>query len=380
VNFSTFSVSIQEKFGDGKISEKAKEVLRLPKESALLRNKNYSAKVFAQHRHQRQIVDSDVLEQINLLRYKKDWVDLTLLVGLAVGSRLIEILKVSTFETAEHPNYIKVIGVAKDRNDKEIKEAHLHLGVEEKIANSRTFVKPILGGILSDELIEIVDKIRVQFSDQHGIDLGFEEHEGRQHRTRKQLTNLADKRVNDKIREIFGQEYTFHDSRAIYAQLAFIQFAPQGISQTAYYSEVLGHSENSLTTALSYQKFAIRRKLEEVDADMKAQVTTLTAEFKAFKEGEKNKDLNDMNPPSIQHVYFQGSDNKTFSILKQVRVRDKDDDARMKRLLAVVHTIEQHGLRPSFRMLNRLGFGGRIINKWSKQKKFQGAEEKKVSS
>ena len=58
----------------------------------------------------------------------------------------------------------------------------------------------------------------------------------------------------------------------------------QGISQTAYYAEVLGHQENSLTTALSYQKFSIRRKLDETDMDTKEKIATLDSEFKAFSQ------------------------------------------------------------------------------------------------
>ena len=119
-------------------------------------------------------------------------------------------------------------------------------------------------------------------------------------------------------------------ARAIYAQLAFVQFAPAGISQTAYLAEVLGHAENSLTTALSYQKFSIRRKLEETDIDVKGQVTTLEAEFKTFKKEvlEKRPNFNDFNhdPQNLRKVTFQGKDGKTFEVFKQPRIRDKNDE------------------------------------------------------
>lgn len=361
-NFSTFSVAIQNAYPESKTADYARKTLRLAPEASLLRNKDYSSKIFNQHRHQRQIVDGDILEQMNLLRYKEDWVSLTLLVALAVGSRLIEILMVSTYENAENPAYITVVGVAKDRNDP--------AGDEDK-NNQRKVTKPILGGILAPELIQTVENIRTQFSRQHNVDLGFEDSEGKRKLPRKQITNLADKKVNDKIREVFGETYTFHDARSIYAQLAWVQFAPAGISQTAFFSEVLGHAEGSLTVSLSYQKFVIRRKLEEVDIDLKGKVQTLDAEFKVLREQvlEKKKERRDLPmAQKIQTVNFQSRDGRTFSIMKQPRIRDQDDEARMARLKAAVQTLEENGVKPSFRVLSSLGFGARVVNRWSKSR------------
>lgn len=370
-NFSTFSVAIQEAFPESKTADYARKTLHLAPEASLLRNKEYSSKIFNQHRNQRQLVDGEILEHMNVLRYKEDWVSLTLLVGLAVGSRLIEILMVSTYENTENPAYITVVGVAKDRNDPEAGVHPLQPPDTAAAGNQRKVTKPILGGILAPELIQTVEKIRTHFSLQHDVDLGFEDSKGKRKLSRKQITNLADKKVNDKIREVFGETYTFHDARSIYAQLAWVQFAPTGISQTAFFSEVLGHAEGSLTVSLSYQKFAIRRKLEEVDADLKGKVQTLDAEFKVFREQvlEKKKDL----PMSqeIQTRYFLGRDGKMFGIMKQPRIRDQDEDARMARLKAAVRTLEENGVKPSFKVLGMLGYGGKIIREWSRGRPLQ---------
>ena len=118
---------------------------------------------------------------------------------------------------------------------------------------------------MSDELIRMVDSIREQVSTQFDVSLG-PEYKGRE-LTRREITGLVDRKANLKMREMFGEGYVLHDARAIYAQLAYIQFAPPSISQTYYYSQVLGHAENSLTTALSYQKFAIEKNCKKMIQD-----------------------------------------------------------------------------------------------------------------
>ena len=104
---SDFNQEIQSQFPEGKISEHAKDVLRLGQEAAAVRKKNYSAKIYQQLGNQRQILDTDVLRIINELRYQPDWVSLCVCVALAVGSRLIEILRVSTYVEVENPLYIE---------------------------------------------------------------------------------------------------------------------------------------------------------------------------------------------------------------------------------------------------------------------------------
>ena len=182
-----------------------------------------------------------------------------------MGSRLVEILAASTYETAEHPTWITVKGVVKDR------------GVGEK-----TIVKPIVGGLTSNDIISLVDEIRAQFNEIYNPD-------GEYKFSRQEITARADKHVNDKIREVFGDDYVFHDSRSLYAELAFMQYAPHSMSKIAFFASVLGHKEESLTTALSYQKFAVKRKLPEVSADVMSRVTVLEAELEALKKQKQEE-------------------------------------------------------------------------------------------
>lgn len=352
-HFSTLSKTIQTKFPNSNLEEEAKKRLHLSREGAILRRKNYQAKVYQANAKQRQLSDSEVLATINKLAFEKDWPSLTVCVGLAVGSRLVEILKESQYERADHSaHYIRVVGVVKDRG-----------------AGERKIVKPIVGGLLSDDIKGMVDEIRVQVSEAYDVDLGTGT--GDRKVTKQELTNLTDKKVNDKIREVFGPTYVFHDTRAIYAELAFLQFAPDGMSKTAFFATVLGHKEESLTTALSYQKFAIKRKLPEVSADILSRMTTLEAEINEVKKRTKRQEnkeeedpFADEFAPSRVRLWTRDGEAKTYA--KQPRIRDGDEAARMRRLEAMVAQLDADNVKTTHANLRRLGFGGAVITKWSK--------------
>jgi hypothetical protein len=80
---------------------------------------------------------------------------------------------------------------------------------------------------------------------------------------------------------MLGPEFVFHDTRSLYAELSFLQFSPPGISKTAWFSDVLGHKAESLTSALSYQKFSLKRKIPETDPDILSRMTLLETQLQA---------------------------------------------------------------------------------------------------
>ena len=139
--------------------------------------------------------------------------------------------------------------------------------------------------MLSEELIDVVISLRQQLETHYKIDLKEGEGpEDAKEMTVQKLVSLVDPRANKLIRGLFGEDYTFHATRAIYAQMAWISYAPPGMSQTSFYSQVLGHKEGSLTTALSYQTFSIRRTLKEDDANLLAKITDLDMELQQVKK------------------------------------------------------------------------------------------------
>jgi hypothetical protein len=104
-HFSQINVYIQKNFVDSKVAIHSQEKLHLSKEAAILRQTDYAAKVYKQHGEQKQLVDSEILEKINELRTHEDWQSLLVCIGLAIGSRLIEIITVSNYLPAENPIY-----------------------------------------------------------------------------------------------------------------------------------------------------------------------------------------------------------------------------------------------------------------------------------
>ena len=360
--FTDISKVIQHAFPGSDIAQAAREKLHVAREVALQRRKEYERKVFKVNSVQRQLLDSDVILTINHLKDSKDWKDLSACVSLAVGSRLSEIMQVSHYERATERNWIRIEGVSKD------KLADLKEG------NQRIFVKPIVGGLSSDDIISMVGEIRSQVSEQYDVDLGTGH--GSRHLTRRAITALVNNQLNKKAREIFKADYVFHDLRSIYAAMAYAQFAPNGMSQTAFFAQVLGHREESLTTALSYQKFSIKRKLKEDPAELIARITTMEAQFYAFQEKAKDKEnkypnLEEMNGPASREVSLMNVEGKTATFVKQPHYRDGDEGARMDRLNSMVEKLLDAKIKPTYAILRRLGFGGRSITKLKKARKQQ---------
>lgn len=328
--YSKMSLVIQKKFPA--LAEYAKEKLRLPKEARLLQQTNYTQKVAKANANLRELTDTKVLEVISNLRNKKDYISQICLAGLCSGSRISEICLVSKYAPAENPHYIQVTGVSKERQGDE----------------KRQFVKPLIL-VLNTEFIEIIQDLRRQLEDKYGGEL-----------TRVKMTSLVDAKANKRIRELFGEGYVFHEMRAIYAQLAFVQYGPTGMSQTSFYSQVLGHKENSLGTALSYQTFVIRRKIKEDDPDLVTKITTLEEEFKALRDKEEKK------KPSSDDIVLEGKQGIQLTLKKQPRVRE-GPEKKLLRLKTVVQEMEKAGVKPTYRNLSKLGFGTRVISAFFKE-------------
>ena len=116
--------------------------LVIPPEIKALRKTGYAQKVLSYHREQKEVTDTEILEIINNLRKKielkqADIFDRIAFVAVTVGSRMIEILKVSEYDTKtpdDNPYWLTVKGVAKDPNDKE--------GADSDV--KRVIVKPVI--------------------------------------------------------------------------------------------------------------------------------------------------------------------------------------------------------------------------------------------
>lgn len=56
---------------------------------------------------------------------------------------------------------------------------------------------------------------------------------------------------------------TAYDFRALYAEIAYLMFAPKTVSKNSYFNGILGHTAKDIETGLSYMRFALP---EEADA------------------------------------------------------------------------------------------------------------------
>ena len=111
--------------------------------------------------------------------------------------------------------------------------------------------KPLLG-LTSQEFLDGVTFIRSFIDKKQG---------------NAKVTSLWDAKLNQEVRATRGLEQcSVKDLRAIYANAAFKLHAPKSgpdvPSSTAYISQVLGHDQRSLTTALSYQGINIRMPIQ----------------------------------------------------------------------------------------------------------------------
>ena len=364
--FSNFNKVFKTKFhNETSIKELAADLLRLPKEGRKLLQNDYSVQVAQRNANQIELSDTKVLEVIAELRAapSEDYISKICLVGLCVGSRISEIVLVSSYEETENPNYIKVIGVSKERKQK-IEEN----GQVVESDHKREFVKPIIM-LKSDELIDIVVDLRERLELKYGWDLG--EGEGNIKVDAKKVTATVDTAANTRIREIFGPTFVFHYTRAIYAQMAFVQFGPPGMSQTYFYSQVLGHKENSLATSLSYQTFAIKRKLKEDDPDLVSKITKLEVQFDHLlreQKQPKTKNPPDENNSNNNMIRLTNKQGITISLKKQP-ARRESQEARMARLRAAVEEMKKAGIEPTYRAVSKLGFGGRSVHAFFKEQK-----------
>lgn len=198
------------------------------------------------------------------------------------------------------------------------------------------------------------------------------------------MTSLVDARCNQRVRELLGPTFVFHDLRSIYGQMAWRTYNPQGISLTAYISQILGHSETSISTALSYQTFVIQQSLKQDDPTLVAKINNLQAEFDLLKEVKREPSPTHPPQPELKEKKGQGPKEVKFftpnkakelvlSIQKEPRRRDGTAN-KLLRLESAAGELQRSGVPLTYRNLLKLGFGKRIVSQWFKIRKAAVAE------
>lgn len=111
-------------------------------------------------------------------------------------------------------------------------------------------------------------------------------------RTPEQLSNLINKNLGVAAKQLFtdhdGTPIAPKELRAAYARTCYELYAPPKVTSYAYFSRILGHAEDQVTTALSYDLYyAVGEKREaELDhrAAVKQQVKLLEQQRDATKD------------------------------------------------------------------------------------------------
>ena len=161
------------------------------------------------------------------------------------GSRPVEILKVSSYlPVTDKPDYVRVVGVAKDRTD------------------AREIVKPIMYGDFN-LLMKLISNIRANISP----DL-----------SNTQIASNYNTALNGVLHEYFPYDDPKHHVtmkvvRAAYAFVSYQEFTSpaQKLQKNinSWTSEVLGHSRKSISVSLNYSAFAMTSKTNSQLADTK---------------------------------------------------------------------------------------------------------------
>lgn len=231
--------TIFKKFPEGDVVKKAWSLLCLPAEDRKALKTNYQLQVYDRNCAQTDVSAKHVLEVVEaLFSIPRDWVDEMILVALSTGARSIEILKVSEFfEDPEDKGWIKIKGVAKSKGE------------------TRVIKKPLIGEcVTGKDICASVDTLRLQVQADKHWDLSK--------MTNTEINNGVSATLQKRTRKIFGQKFTFHKLRALYAALAWFkvsELTKLTMTANAFYSAVLGHKPTSLGTSLSYQRFTVTK-------------------------------------------------------------------------------------------------------------------------
>ena len=361
----------RDKFGLGSLEHQyAKSIFVLEVDEKILKTKQAQGKRLEKNLNPVDILDTTVYRLINAgLLPEADWRDKFIAIALACGARLIEIASkaVSTFsESKEFPGQLNQLGIAKDREEaKEGKDTR------------RSIDKPVLG-ITVQQLVGLTDAAREELKATYANEQRFVDLLDKKKLTgqeRQQVTQRIDPTLNERVRELLGDSFTFHRLRAVYGNMSFQVFGA-GISINAWLSRVLGHKPGSVSTATSYTTVVISKKLNDVPLDVKDSISAFEAQLKAFDERleqQRKKETVERIQRALDeslYVKLLNVQGQEVQVRKQPRLRD---GKQLERLKLAIAELEQQQVSLTYRNLLAMGFGMRVLRDFfvakQKQKK-----------
>ena len=231
---------IIDKYGnDSREYQKSLTLMQFNREKWRENRKQYTEMVAKNNQNQKQIDEETILDVVEKLKDSLDFVDLAILCELCAGSRIVEILNLSTFKKSKTAGYILQTGVAKQESKpeeiqrKQIEKPILFISVEDFLKNIKT---------IRTSLKSVKRKYK---------------------NNSYSISQSQNSKINRRIKKLFGDNSTSHTLRKIFGNLSYKKYAPDNTSMASWLSNVLGHQEGSLNVSLSYSTYNVNQKVEE---------------------------------------------------------------------------------------------------------------------
>ena len=173
----------------------------------------------------------DVLANPEAARYE----DVAIALAIATGRRMAEIMASGKFEAIEGSNDTLLFsGLTKARASKETKSVQ------------KIVIPTLVDSELVLKAIKVLEDNKRRLDDPDAVNQKYAKPMSRQ--VKANWLTIANPDLSDDIREVF----TFKSLRALYAAICHESRAGD-IDKDLYFSRILGHDANDLTTAQSYK-------------------------------------------------------------------------------------------------------------------------------
>ena len=220
--FYKLRLAVADKYGkDSPQYETTYRKMKIPKAVYDENRKDYAQSVVSKNRDKKQFSGATIKDILLKLSRATDSIDNLVLLQLASGARIGELIYASEFKKSRIKNSIKQSGLLKTKIE--------NLTVDKPILFMTNTAWLALFNITRKELTTAGDANK-----EGGVRLNH--------------------RINTRVKQMFNNDDLHsHDLRRMYADIAYKMFADTNkISECAYVAQLLGHDPDDITTAKSY--------------------------------------------------------------------------------------------------------------------------------
>jgi len=335
---------IKEKYGEkSEIYTQSVWILGITREESIKMKEDYkeATRRAVRDRGDPKFTMEEVYNAIDVTSNTDNPVDNIIAVMLAVGSRMIEVIKISEY-TAMDDGRIKIYKLAKMRgaNDDETVEGVLNV----------TVYRPVLR-ISAEKVVELVKNIRKM----HNF----------KRMKNKEATGKVNGNVNKLMKTLFKIPITGHKSRYLWGSLAWELYG-NGVPQAEWVREMYHHS--SADTTLTYLKFQVETPKFKVPEELRARVGGLEVDTENLKTEQKSlkdevktieKELN----TQIANANMVDLQFPQYANPKRLRL---STDAKLERIRKLDKALADIGIHAIQKTFKKYGWGSSIVQEYYK--------------